>query len=188
MLCKSTAGLPPNPYEVDFKNRSLVCMHVRLCPWIVCRGTIMFADLVFLLPHVCGFQGLNSGHHSKHLLVFLPHPTLSRQGLGFFFFFSCLFQGQYLCVNLKKITILHCRTKKMSPTIFLIYIYIFFHGKKKGLSEVTEMSTFCKISGTLRKYCVLNREQNSRKTELLDHGKYNSYGNEKAILIRGPSP
>lgn len=74
----------------------------------------------------------------------------------------------------------------MSPTIFF-NIYI-IHGKKKGLPEVTDMSPFCKIPGTLRKCCVFNREQNSRKTELLDHGKYNSYGNEKATLIRGPSP
>lgn len=69
----------------------------------------------------------------------------------------------------------------MSPTFFK-NIYI-IHGKKKGRSEVTEMSTFSKIPGTLRKYCVFNREQNSRKTELLDHGKYNSYSNEKAILL-----
>lgn len=35
---------------------------------------------------------------------------------------------------------------------------------------------------------VLYREQNSLKTELLDYGKHNSYGNEKAIHIRGPRP
>lgn len=50
------------------------------------------------------------------------------------------------------------------------------------------MSTFCKIPGTLRKYCVLYREQNSLKTELLDYGKHNSYGNEKVIHIKGSRP
>lgn len=148
MLCKSTTGLPPNPYEIGFKNWSLVCMHVRLCPWIVCWGTIMcsednFADLFFFTSTCMWIPGtkLRSPQQASlsDLLVFLPHTTLSRQGLGFFFL-AVYFKGNICVLIKKKITILHCRTKKMSPTIFLIYI-LFMERKKDSLrSQICPLS------------------------------------------------
>lgn len=32
------------PYEIGFKNCSLVCLHVRMCPWVVCQGTIASSE------------------------------------------------------------------------------------------------------------------------------------------------
>lgn len=53
------------------------------------------------------------------------------------------------------------------------------------------MSSFCKIPETVKKYYVRRTsEQKLLKTAFLDCREYmnNSYDNDKAMLVRGPSP
>lgn len=118
MLCKSTTGLPPNPYEIDHKNCSLVCMHLRLCPWApLCAQRIILQSwfvFFFFSLHICWSFSLTPLYPDR----------------AWVFFLAVFFKDSICVLSLKKkIPILHCRTKKMSPTIFFNII----HRKKKGL-------------------------------------------------------
>lgn len=170
MLCKSTTGLPPNPYEIDHKNCSLVCMHLRLCPWapLCAQRIILQSWFFFFYLHICWSFSLTPLYPDR----------------AWVFFLAVFFKGSICVLSLKKKSQFYIAELRKCLQLFFL---ILFTERKKDY-EVTEMSTFCKIPGTLRKYCVLYREQNSLKTELLDYGKHNSYGNEKVIHIKGSRP
>lgn len=77
------------------------------------------------------------------------HVSLDRAWcfLSFFFLLAVYLKGN-ICALIKKSQFYIAELRKSLKLIFKNII----QGKNKGLPEVTEMSSFCKIPGTLRKY------------------------------------